>query len=248
LRELINKIKIHLKNNLNLIVYMKNINDVLFIISARLNSQRVPKKMIREFHNTTLLDICFKKLLESKIIPKENIYASLYDEELKKIAKKYDINIFNRSYNSANNDNSLQSIYEWHDKLNYKYVILINSCQPFLSVETIDNFVKEFLNIDEEGLFGVIKKKNYFWNKEGIMVTPWPKDQTILNTKAVEFTYEAAHSLYASRLDTIKNDVFMGSFQKKNDPVLFEMEEFECFDIDYEWEFKLAESYYSKLN
>jgi CMP-N-acetylneuraminic acid synthetase len=231
---------------INTVKKSKQLDDILFIVSARLNSQRVPKKMVRNFGDTTLLDICFKKLLKSTIIPKKNIYASLYEEELKEIAKKYDINIFNRSYNSANNDNSLQSIYEWHDKLNYKYVILINSCQPFLTTETIDNFVNKFINIEDDGLFGVIKKKNYFWNKEGIMVTPWPKDQTILNTKAVEVTYEAAHSLYASKIDSIKNNIFMGTFQKKNDPVLFEMEEFECFDIDYEWEFKLSESYYKE--
>lgn len=231
---------------INIVKKSKQLDDILFIVSARLNSQRVPKKMVRNFGDTTLIDICFKKLLKSTIIPKKNIYASLYEDELKEIAKKYDINIFNRSYNSANNDNSLQSIYEWHDKLNYKYVILINSCQPFLTTETIDNFVNKFINIENDGLFGVIKKKNYFWNKEGIMVTPWPKDQTILNTKAVEVTYEAAHSLYASKIDSIKNNIFMGTFQKKNDPVLFEMEEFECFDIDYEWEFKLAESYYKE--
>ena len=231
---------------INIVKKSKQLDDILFIVSARLNSQRVPKKMVRNFGDTTLIDICFKKLLKSTIIPKKNIYASLYEDELKEIAKKYDINIFNRSYNSANNDNSLQSIYEWHDKLNYKYVILINSCQPFLTTETIDNFVNKFINIENDGLFGVIKKKNYFWNKEGIMVTPWPKDQTILNTKAVEVTYEAAHSLYASKIDSIKNNIFMGTFQKKNDPVLFEIEEFECFDIDYEWEFKLAESYYKE--
>tara|TARA_Y100001970_G_scaffold261012_1_gene343671 strand:- start:107 stop:793 length:687 start_codon:yes stop_codon:yes gene_type:complete len=225
---------------------MKNIDDILFIVSARLNSQRVPKKMIRNFGDTTLLDLCFKKLIKSSIIPKKNIYASLYEEELKEVANKYGINIFHRSYNSANNDNSLQCIYEWHDKLDYKYVILINSCQPFLTTETIDNFVNKFINIENKGLFGIIKKKNYFWNKEGIMVTPWPKDQTILNTKAVEVTYEAAHSLYASRIDLIKNDIFMGTFQNKDDPVLFEMKEFECFDIDYEWEFKFAESYYKE--
>ena len=104
------------------------------------------------------------------------------------------------------------------------------------------------MNIKEEGLFGVIKKKNYFWNKDKIMITPWPKDQTILNTKAVEHTYEAAHSLYASKMNTIKDDIFMGTFKKKDDPVLYEMEEFECFDIDYEWEFLFDESYYSKIN
>ena len=223
---------------------MKDLNDICFLIGARLNSQRVPKKMIRSFGDSCLFEIALKTLLNSNFIPKENIYLSLYDQELKDIANKYDVNIFERSYESANNDNSLQKIYEWHDKLPYKYVILINPCQPFLKTETIDAFTKKFLEIDEEGMFGVIRKKNYFWNKEGVMVTPWPKDQTILNTKAVEVTYEAAHSLYASRLDCIKNDVFMGTFQKKDDPVLFEMEEFEVFDIDYEWQFKLAEEYY----
>lgn len=227
---------------------MKNINDIVFIISARLNSQRVPRKMIRKFDDTNLLELCFKKILKSKIIPKKNIYASLYEDELKEIAKKNNIKIFERSYESANNDNSLQKIYEWHNKLNYKYIILINPCQPFLTIKTIDNFVKKFLNIKEEGLFGVLKKKNYFWNKEGIMITPWPKDQTILNTKAVEHTYEAAHSLYASRMDKIKQNIFMGTFKKKDDPVLFEMEEFETFDIDYEWQFKLAEEYYKTYN
>lgn len=223
---------------------MKNINDVLFIISARLNSERVPKKMIRKFHNTTLLDICFEKILKSKIIPKQNIYASLYDKELKEIAKKYNINIFERSYESANNDNSLQIIYEWHNKLNFKYVILINPCQPFLSIETIDKFVNNFINIKEEGLFGVIKKKNYFWNKDGEMITKWPEDQTILNTKAVDESYEAAHSLYASRMDIIKKNIFMGTYNNSKDPVLFNMNEEECFDIDYEWQFNFAESVY----
>tara|TARA_Y100001970_G_C14238459_1_gene863385 strand:- start:2028 stop:2714 length:687 start_codon:yes stop_codon:yes gene_type:complete len=222
---------------------MKNINDICFIITARLNSQRVPKKMSRKFYDTTLLDICFKKLLNSKNIPKKNIYASLYDEELKIIANKYNINIFNRSYESANNDNSLKTIYEWYNKLNYKYVILINPCQPFLSINTIDNFVSSFLSTSYDGMFGVIKKKNYFWNKQHEMITPWPKDQTILNTKAVEESFEAAHALYASRMDIIENDKFLGEF-KKNDPVLFEMEEFETFDIDYEWQFNFAEKYY----
>ena len=222
---------------------MKNINDICFIITARLNSQRVPKKMSRKFHDTTLLDICFKKLLNSKNIPKKNIYASLYDKELKIIANKYDINIFNRTYESANNDNSLKTIYEWYNKLNYKYVILINPCQPFLSINTIDNFVSSFLSSSYDSMFGVIKKKNYFWNKQHEMITPWPKDQTILNTKAVEESFEAAHALYASRMDIIENDKFLGEF-KKNDPVLFEMEEFETFDIDYEWQFNFAEKYY----
>ena len=81
---------------------MKNIKDILFIVQARVNSSRVKKKMIRKFANTTLIDICFKKLLKSKLIPKEQIYASLCENELKEIANKNGINIFHRSDKSAN--------------------------------------------------------------------------------------------------------------------------------------------------
>jgi len=32
-----------------------------------------------------------------------------------------------------------------------------------------------------------------------------------------------------------------GTWQKKNDPYLFEVPELEAFDIDYEWQFTIAE-------
>ena len=117
---------------------------------------------------------------------------------------------------------------------------------PF-QIQTIDKFVNYYVNSHYDGLFGVIKRKNYYWNKNKIMITPWPEDQTILNTKAVEITYEAAHSLYASTMDKIYEDQFMGTFQSETDPELFEMEEFEVFDIDYEWQFQMAKSYYEVL-
>ena len=65
-----------------------------------------------------------------------------------------------------------------------------------------------------------------------------------MNTKYVEPVYEAAHVLYASRMDTIKNNIWMGDFQKEGDIKLHVMDELECFDIDYEWQFKLGEQLY----
>jgi CMP-N-acetylneuraminic acid synthetase len=223
---------------------MKNINDILFILQARLGSSRVPKKMTRSFNGTSLFEIAINKLLNCQSIPKNQIYASIYENELIEIANKHKINIYYRSEKSAKAESSLQDIYEWHDKFpQFKYVILLNACQPFLLTQTIDNFVNHFLHSENDGLFGVIKKKNYFWNNKHTMITKWPEDQTIMNTKVVEETLEAAHSLYASRLDLIKNDMFMGNFTKNN-PELFEMSEYETFDIDYEWQFQMAEDHY----
>ena len=65
-----------------------------------------------------------------------------------------------------------------------------------------------------------------------------------MNTKAVETTYEAAHCLYAGRMDLIKDGIWMGDFQKPGDIELYPMEERECLDIDYPWQFELCETLY----
>lgn len=226
---------------------MKNIDDIAFIVQARLNSERVPNKMLKPFAGSNLFGIVLDKLLTSDVIPSENIIASVHEEELFHEANtKRNIRTYTRSYESANNDNDLKTIYEWHNKLPHRFVVLISACNPLLDVGTIDAFVRQYVKQEEENLFAVFEKKTYYWNKEGALITPWPEGQTIMNTKAVEPIFEAAHVLYASRMDLIKEDRFMGDFEAPGGIKLFEMSEREAFDIDYEWQFKVAEQLYEK--
>jgi CMP-N-acetylneuraminic acid synthetase len=225
---------------------MKNINDICIIVQARLGSQRVPGKMTRSFAGSTLVDILFKKLKQSTVIPQNQIYFSAYEPELKEIATKHSINIFNRSKQSAFSEgNPLSEIYEWHDKLPFKYTILISACNPLLKIETIDNFIKSFIESNKEGGFAVFEKKTYYWDKENNPITNWG-DSRIMNTKFVEPIYEAAHCLYASRLDIIKDGFWMDTNLPPK-PELFIMDELEAFDIDYEWQFKIGEQLYENL-
>ena len=136
----------------------------------------------------------------------------------------------------------MAEMYEWWDKLPFKYCILINACAPFLKVKTIEDFAKNYMQSKSDGMFGVIEKKNYFWSKDGDLLTPLT--EAVMNTKTVDQVYEAAHCLYAGRMDLIGKDIWMGDFRKKGDIELFTMEERECFDIDYEWQFDLAEKIY----
>ena len=48
-------------------------------------------------------------------------------------------------------------------------------------------------------------------------------------------------------MSLIKDDIWMGTYKKKDDPELFEMEEIECFDIDYQWQFDVAKILYNNL-
>lgn len=225
---------------------MKNINDICIVIQARLGSQRVPGKMLRPFAGTTLVDILFEKLKASKIIPQKNIYFSAYEKELKEVGKKHNINIFDRSEKSAFSEGEpLSEIYEWHDKLPFKYIILVSACNPLLKIETIDSFVKHFLQSNSEGGFAVFEKKTYYWDKNKKPITNW-NGATIMNTKFVEPVYEAAHCLYASRIDIIGDGFWMDT-NLPPQPELFVMEELEAFDIDYEWQFKLGEELYGNI-
>ena len=222
---------------------MKSINDICFIVQARLGSTRVPGKMLRPFAGTTLVDILFEKLKTSKIIPKENIYFSAWENELKSVANKHAIKVFHRSEKSAMSEGvPLSEIYEWHDKLPFKYIILISACNPLLRIETIDSFVEQFIKSEKEGAFAVFKKKTYYWDKDGNSITNWG-GSPIMNTKLIDEVYEAAHCLYASRMDIIGKGHWMGT-SSPPDPELVLMEEIEAFDIDYEWQFKIGEKLY----
>tara|TARA_R100000388_G_C7202594_1_gene139357 strand:+ start:16 stop:690 length:675 start_codon:yes stop_codon:yes gene_type:complete len=218
---------------------MKKIEDIAIVIQARLGSQRIPQKMIKPFAGTTLTDIFMEKVKKCKSFPIDNFYLSANEPELIDIARKHKINVFLRSRESAMSEGTPMSLmYEWHDKLPHKYVVLINACVPFLKPETIDGFIKSYMKTDATGMFAVMKKKNYFWNYNGQLITPLTED--VMNTKTVQITFEAAHCLYASRLDTIKDGIWMGDF-RKNEIKLFPVEEREVFDIDYPWQFELCE-------
>lgn len=225
---------------------MKDIKDICLVVSARLGSHRVPQKMIAPFANTTLLDIAMEKLIGSKVIPKQNIILAAHESQLIDIGKKYGINVYRRSGESSRSEGEeLTVLYDWHDKLDFKYVVLLNPCLPFLSIEIIDEFFLAYANSKDNGLFGVIAKKNYFWNSEGGLITKWVDGLQIMNTKFVDVTYEAAHCLYASKLSLIKDGIWMGAAPYgKNNPPIYTIPEEQCFDIDYPWQFELAEKMY----
>lgn len=223
----------------------KNLNEICLIVQARLGSQRVPRKMIKPFAGTTLVDILFKKLKSLKNIPTKNIYFSAYEDELKQIAENHHINIFHRSEQSAKSEGDpLSEIYEWYNKLPFKYVVLVSACNPLLKAETIDDFIDNYAKSDKNGGFAVFEKKTYYWDKNSKPISDW-KGRTTMNTKFAEPTYEAAHCLYASEMSGIENGVWMDD-KSPPQPELFVMNELEAFDIDYQWQFDTAEAIYKK--
>lgn len=224
---------------------MKDMNDIAIIVQARLNSQRLPKKMLKKFSDSNLFEILLNKLDKSKLIDNKNVYLSIHEKELKEIASKYDFNIYERSYESANNDNDIKVIYEWYKFIDKKYGVLISACNPLMKIKTIENFIINFTETKKEGSLAVFEKNTYYWDKNKQPITDW-KSLKIMNTKAVDCVYEAGHCLYASRINYLQDGNWMDN-KTPPEPNLFVMEEIEAFDIDYQWQFDIAEKLYEEL-
>lgn len=225
---------------------MKKVEDVAVIIQARLSSQRCPQKMIRPFANTTLMDIALQKLQDSKI-PNENVWCSVYEPELKELCSKYPFNVYERTEKSALSEGTpMTEMYEWWDKLPHKYVVMVNACAPMLTKETIENFYFDYCKSEKAGMFGVVEKKNYYWDKDNVFLTP--TKEAVMNTKTADPVKEAAHCLYASSLESIGEHIWMGRFNVPGEIELWSMREEEIFDVDYEWQFSLYESLYRMNN
>ena len=66
-----------------------------------------------------------------------------------------------------------------------------------------------------------------------------------MNTKYMNVTYEAAHCLYASRMDIIGEGYWMDRKTPPEPELIVIENELETFDIDYPWQFKVAEQLYT---
>ncbi|MCZ6674367.1 MAG: hypothetical protein O7C75_15670 [Verrucomicrobia bacterium] len=227
---------------------MKKIEDIAVIVQARLHSERVSQKVLKPFAGTNLLDIAVQKMLKSSVFKLSQFFLSVHEPELVEIGNSHGVNIFQRTEQSARAEGvPLTLLYEWWNQLPFTYAVLINPCSPLLPIETIDAFITRFLSTSAEGLFGVFKKRNYLWNEAGALISESPGKGAAMDTKLVEPYYEAAHALYAGRLDRIGDGIWMGELGEPGEIELYVMDELEAFDIDYPWQFSVAEILFESI-
>ena len=111
-----------------------------------------------------------------------------------------------------------------------------------IKTKTIEKFYNDYLLSNNDAMFGVIEKQNYFWDEDGNYLLKLNKGT--LNTKTAVKVKEAAHCLYAASLDEIKDNIWMGDLKKKGEVELWTLKEEEIFDIDYPWQFEQCEAIY----
>ena len=133
---------------------------IFAMIPARYGSKRVPKKNIRLINGKPLIDYCIKIALDSNVFDK--IYVNTDDEIIIEYVRKFypDINIFKReakyASDSATNDDFM---FDFLTKTKCNSVMQILPTSPFISIDDIISFDKEFFSKSYKSLISVKENK-----------------------------------------------------------------------------------------
>jgi spore coat polysaccharide biosynthesis protein SpsF (cytidylyltransferase family) len=123
----------------------KKVPRIGFIVQARLGSSRLPKKVLRKFHNgETLISIITTRLKKSLFYSTDNIIVATThnqrDDELYRYCIENDIQVVRGS-----EENVLDRFYCAARKVGFEYVVRICSDNPFLDVDLLDLAITQLL-------------------------------------------------------------------------------------------------------
>lgn len=162
-------------------------------ISGRLSSERLPGKLLLPIGNSSLWEIACEKL--NQLPDKYNKYVLAEDGELFTIAQKYEnLNVIRRSPETTNIDGPLAEIFKDLRNVLDDYLMFLNPCLSYLTIETILNALESFEHSQKDYATSVKCIKNWLFdtNKESIN----PIDYEHLSTKDVEPLWQAAHCFH----------------------------------------------------
>lgn len=219
-------------------------------LPCRAGSERVPHKNTRTFAGIEggLLKIKLQQLVACNAI--DSIVLSTNDEEVIQLAETVSsdkIRIDRRPEHLATSSTSTDDLVKYVPTLITEGAVLwTHVTSPFIDgkiyEEAIDAYRNALSKGDHDSLMSVTALRTFIWNKEGAVnydrnKEKWPRTQTI------EPLYEINSGIFLADIDIYKN--LEDRIGKK--PFLFENNDIDSFDIDWEEDFFIAEAIYKKL-
>ncbi len=211
------------------------------VINARLSSTRVPKKLIRPFGGSTLIEIALEKLNRMDFF--EHRYLAVADAELIEIGRRYpNVEVLVRDPASIQAGVNPPSVsYAHFLKVPTEYIFIFNPCQPLLSIELIKKAYDYFQSTAFQSYTSVIPTRDWIFDESGDCLTR--KDPNNYTTNKGEVFFKAAHSFHIVGKTFFAEHGYLWTWSK-DDPHLLEIDPNEIIDVDTELDFAIANSAY----
>ncbi len=170
---------------------MAKLGSLLGIIPVKGNSERVPKKNVRPFADTTLLDLKLKQVQELKQF--DDIVVSSEDPEVLKRAKALGYGIHERDPYYSTGSVPMSEVYTYlANAFKHDTVMWIQVTNPLAGADVYREGLEKYQAMSDQHdcLLSVqeIKEYIYFNNQPlNFKPNPWPRSQDLKGTYALNF-------------------------------------------------------------
>jgi CMP-N-acetylneuraminic acid synthetase len=211
------------------------------LVNARTQSTRLPRKLVRPFAGTTLIDIALDKMNRMDFFAHR--YFAAAESELKDRVPAYpNIELLERDAAAvAPGYNDHRKVYAHYAKIQSDYIVWLNPCHPLLSLGTLRRAVDEVMATRHNSYTSVIPSTDWIFDDQGTPITN--TQASMLSTAHSRKFYKVAHGFHV-----INKAFFLKDYQywtlTRNDPALIEIPEEESYDVNTEIEFIVAEVAY----
>lgn len=208
------------------------------LIAVRSGSLRVKNKNIRPFAGSSLLEIKIQQLL--KVPSLNGIVVNSNDDEILRIASKYDVDLVKRDSYYASNDVTMSEVYKnMAENVTADIIVFSNVTNPLVQTDKYKELIEFFLkggDFDSVNSSNAIKEFMFLDGKPiNYDLQNQPRSQDLPNIQALNFAISVI-----SRDLMIENKNIIGYR-----PYLYELSEIESVDIDTMLDFEIAEYLYS---
>ena len=212
--------------------------SISVVSNARTQSTRVPRKLVRPFAGTTLLDIALAKLDRMQFF--EHRFLAVAEDELSAMARGYpNVEILHRDPAAVQRGVNAQRVtFAHYLRIPSEYIFAFNPCLPCVSVDTIRKAFDYFQSTEHPSYMAAVPTGDWVFDADGEPVTN--ADPANLTTNQNRSFRKAAHAFYIVNKRRFAETGRMWAF-RKDDPHLILMPEDEAIDVDTEMEFSLAE-------
>lgn len=216
--------------------------SISVVINARLGSTRVPKKLIRPFADTSLIEIALDKMNKMDFF--EHRYLAVAENELVDIGKKYpNVEILMRKEQAVQKGvNPLPVTFAHYLSVPSDYIFVFNPCLPCIKIDTIKKAFDYFQETDFNSYTAVIPTGDWIFDADGNPLTN-SDPRNVTTNKNVTF-FKGCHAFHVVNKEFFRHQKILWSFEQ-DDPHLIQIPEEEAVDVDTPIEFMLAERIYS---
>ena len=209
--------------------------NVTVYLTARLSSQRAPRKMIRPFtqDGKSLFEVMCNTLQHLRY----PCFTAVGDEELIEIGKQQNLANAHRTQEEINGDGNIRKIYGFLERCETSHAMIISPCTPFLTPEIINEACDFFCKNEFKSLTSIIKEQNWFFGRDKKPLFKF--DLLNMNSKDL-CIYALANAFELFPVERFLRQGIYYTFDDPEDPFLYEIAKSEAVDINDEHDFNLA--------